>query len=40
VLDKTGRHATMQILSLSQILEVMAKHEEAHAKDMMALLAN
>jgi hypothetical protein len=38
VLDKKGRHANMQILSLSEIIEVMAKHEEAHAKDIMAML--
>lgn len=36
ILDKTGRHATLQIMSLSQIMEIMARHEEGHAKDMQA----
>ena len=37
-LDKTGRHANLRILSLSQIIEVMCNHEIAHANDILALL--
>jgi uncharacterized damage-inducible protein DinB len=39
ILDKTGRHATMKIMSLSEIMDFMAGHEEGHADDIMAMLA-
>ena len=39
VLDQKGRHASLQILSIGQILEVMALHEEGHAADIEALVA-
>ena len=39
VLDKEGRHASMQILSIAQILEVMAQHEEGHTRDIEAMIA-
>lgn len=38
ILQKTGRHATLRIMTLEQIIGVMCYHEEAHAKDMMAML--
>lgn len=37
-LDKTGRHATMRILSVSEILGVMAAHERSHANDIADVL--
>jgi hypothetical protein len=39
ILDKTGRHATLKIMTLSEIIDVIAGHEEAHADDMMVMLA-
>lgn len=39
ILDKTGRHATLKIMTLSEIMDTMAGHEEAHADDMIAMLA-
>lgn len=39
VLDKTGRHATMKIMTLSEIMDIMAGHEESHADDILAMLA-
>ena len=33
-LDKQGRHATLQILTLGQMLDVMAMHETAHTNDI------
>jgi uncharacterized damage-inducible protein DinB len=38
-LDQAGRHATMRILSVSQILDVMAQHERGHAADIARVLA-
>lgn len=38
-LDKTGRHANLKILSIEQIIGVMASHEEGHSADMEALLS-
>ena len=38
VLDKEGRHATMQILSIAQILNVMAGHEDGHSADIEAMV--
>lgn len=38
VLDKTGRHATMQILPISDIIGIMASHEDGHSADMEAML--
>ena len=37
-LDKTGRHANLQIMTLSQIIDVMCAHEIGHANDILALL--
>lgn len=39
ILQKTGRHATLKIMTLEEIIGIMCSHEEAHAKDMMAMLA-
>lgn len=38
ILNKTGRHGTMRILSIAQILEVMAAHERTHADDITRVL--
>ncbi len=38
LLDKTGRHGTMQILSIEQILQVVAEHDRAHADDIARVL--
>jgi hypothetical protein len=37
-LDKQGRHASLRILSISEIIAVMAAHELGHTKDIMAML--
>lgn len=37
-LDKKGRHASMQILSIAEILNVMANHERTHADDLAWVL--
>lgn len=37
-LDKRGRHASLQIMSLSQIMDLMAHHERGHADDIIAHL--
>lgn len=34
VLDARGRHASLNILSVEQILGIMAQHERAHADDI------
>lgn len=34
VLDAQGRHASLQIMSVEHILNVMAQHERAHADDI------
>jgi hypothetical protein len=39
VLDKKGRHATLKIMTISEILNVMAWHESSHAADIQAHLA-
>jgi hypothetical protein len=39
VLDKKGRHATLKIMTISEILDVMAWHEASHAADIRAHLA-
>lgn len=38
VLQKQGRHASMRILSVGQILDVMADHERTHANDIAKVL--
>ena len=38
ILDKTARHATLRILSISQMLDIMAWHETTHAKDIRHFL--
>ena len=38
VLDKTGRHASMRVLSIEQILNVIAGHDRAHADDIAKAL--
>ncbi len=40
ILQKTGRHATLRIMTLEEIIGIMCGHEEAHAQDMMAMLAS
>ncbi|NOK86049.1 MAG: hypothetical protein GFH27_549395n71 [Chloroflexi bacterium AL-W] len=37
-LDNKGRHASLNILSVAQILRVMANHEIGHAQDIAAVL--
>ena len=37
-LDKKGRHASLQILSVTEILGVMAAHERSHANDIADVL--
>jgi len=37
-LDNTGRHASLKILSVAEILDVMAAHERAHADDIAKVL--
>lgn len=37
-LDKAGRHGSMHILSIAQILDVMADHERDHANDIARVL--
>lgn len=39
VLDNQGRHASLHILSIAQILDVMANHEEGHTTDIEAMIA-
>jgi hypothetical protein len=39
ILDKIGRHATLKMMTLSEIMDTMAGHEEGHTNDMMAMLA-
>lgn len=38
VLDKRGRHSTLQVLSIAEILDVMATHELTHANDIARVL--
>lgn len=38
ILDKTGRHANLKIMSLSEIMDVMAGHESSHAVDILNIL--
>lgn len=38
VLDIQGRHASMQILTIAQILNVMAGHEDVHGNDIERFL--
>jgi hypothetical protein len=37
-LEKKGRHGTMQILSIAEILDVVAGHERLHAGDIARIL--
>jgi uncharacterized damage-inducible protein DinB len=37
-LEKKGRHASMRILSIAEILDVMANHERTHAEDIARVL--
>lgn len=37
-LDREGRHGTLRILSISQILDVVAGHERGHAEDILKAL--
>lgn len=37
-LDRQGRHASLNILTVYQILQVMCEHERAHARDIAAAL--
>lgn len=38
ILDKSGRHASMNILTVRQIFGVMAEHERGHARDIARAL--
>ncbi len=38
VLDKEGRHGSMQILSIESILKIVVGHERAHAQDITKAL--
>lgn len=40
VLDKEGLHAQLKVMSIRQILNIMAGHEVMHAKDIETLLAS
>lgn len=37
-LDRTGRHASLNIMSVAQILKLVATHERGHAQDIAAAL--
>lgn len=37
-LDRTGRHASLQILSVEQIITVLSEHERGHAQDIAGAL--
>jgi hypothetical protein len=37
-LEKEGRHASLRILTVGQILDVMANHERNHASDIAGVL--
>lgn len=37
-LEKTGRHGTMQILSVAQMLDIVSAHERTHAGDIARVL--
>jgi len=39
LLDKKGRHASLHILSVEEILSWSARHERGHAEDLQAVLA-
>mgnify|MGYP001124460103 CR=1 FL=1 len=39
VLDKKGRHASLRILTVEQILEWSAWHERSHAEDLQGVIA-
>ncbi len=38
VLDREGRHGSMQILSIERILKIVVGHERAHAEDITKAL--
>lgn len=38
VLDKSGRHATMNIMTIREVLELQARHERGHADDIVNAL--
>lgn len=38
VLDKTGRHATLNIFSIEQFLKILSNHEREHAQDIAKVL--
>ncbi|MCB9449870.1 MAG: maleylpyruvate isomerase N-terminal domain-containing protein [Anaerolineaceae bacterium] len=37
-LDKKGRHGSMRILSIAEILDVIAGHDRTHGQDIAAIL--
>jgi uncharacterized damage-inducible protein DinB len=39
VLDKEGRHAILQTMTVERMLEVMAQHESGHTRDIEAMIA-
>lgn len=38
MLDKEGRHATLRIVSVSELLDIMTAHERGHANDIAVVL--
>jgi hypothetical protein len=38
VLDKVGRHATLNIFTIEQFLKILSNHERDHAQDIAAIL--
>ncbi|MEL6307453.1 MAG: DinB family protein, partial [Chloroflexota bacterium] len=38
VLDKKGRHATLKMMTLTELMDVMIWHETNHAEDIQAVL--
>lgn len=40
LLDCSGRHASLRILTVEEFLNVMADHERSHARDIAAVLAS
>jgi hypothetical protein len=39
ILQKRGRHATLNVYSIAEFLQVMAEHERTHAGDIARVLA-
>ncbi len=37
-LDQSGRHASLRIMTISEIIDTMAEHERGHTHDILAML--